>query len=335
MSNDDLRSTHPTTSLPGDPFPVPPNMNNMESVGIARKVDEKYDRGNELNDSDVRTNPGNTNGAEQEQESMASSSSRTDPVADIGKAGGANSPAIIPAQNCESGSNQYPEIQNPPLQVMERPEDTVPSSLYKIPSHVFNSTNTNAPEWSIASNESLFSIHMGTMSFTKEVHWFKSGELEKYSDMIMAGPPNSFQSNQVPGNKFNNMSQRTAEQDQGSGVTEAKAAETMREVIMENTQKNNAEELSIEDGNGTSPAEVLPNPNSKSGRSDVSAQSFAFKPLTGNGSKGMNGSSRHEEEKPKQQNPKETTNGAEALNSSPKASSKRWLSCFACCAFCR
>ncbi|KAI9070775.1 hypothetical protein K1719_029905 [Acacia pycnantha] len=328
MSNADLGKTH----LPEDPFQVQPNMNNMESAGIAQKVEEKYDHENEMNSSDMRTNPRVTTGVE--QESVASSISRKDLVADFGKASGANSPEVNPSQNFESGGNQYPEIQKPPLQVME---DNVPSgSLYKFPSHVFNRTSANAPEWSIASNDSLFSIHTGTMSFTKDVPWFKSGELDKYGDMIMPGLPNSFQSNQLPpGNKFNDMSQRTAEQDQG--IMEAKAAETMREVIMENTQKNTREEPPIiDDEDGTSQAKVLSDPINKSGLSDVSAKSFSFQPLTGDGSQRKKGSSKHGEKKADKQKAEESKTGAEALNSAQKACNKKWrLSCFACCAFCR
>ncbi|KAK4252521.1 hypothetical protein QN277_014512 [Acacia crassicarpa] len=328
MSNADLGKTH----LLEDPFQVRPNMNSMESAGVAQKVEEKYDHENEMNNSDMRTNPRNTAGVE--QESVASSSLTTDRVADIGKASGANSPAVNPSQNFQSGGSQYPEIQKPPLQVME---DNVPSgSFYKIPSHVFNRTSANVPEWSIASNDSLFSIHTGTMSFTREVPWFKSGELDKYGDMIMPGLPNSFQSNHLlPGNKFNDMSQRTAEQDQG--IMEAKAAETMREVIMENTQKNTREEPPIiDDEDGTSQAKVLSDPNNKSGHSDVSAKSFSFQPLTGDGSQRKNGSSKHGEKKAEKQRAEESKTGAEALNSAQKAWNKRWrLSCFACCAFCR
>jgi len=42
---------------------------------------------------------------------------------------------------------------------------------YRIPSHVFARTTSTAPvEWSIVSNESLFSIHIGNNSFTFPQH---------------------------------------------------------------------------------------------------------------------------------------------------------------------
>lgn len=72
-------------------------------------------------------------------------------------------------------------LESPPVQVMERPPD---ASGYRIPPYVFarNKSNTLNPEWSTASNESLFSIHTGNMSFTRDqFSWLlKSGELGMY-----------------------------------------------------------------------------------------------------------------------------------------------------------
>lgn len=47
----------------------------------------------------------------------------------------------------------------------------------RIPPSVFASTMTPKQEWSIQSNESLFSIHMGDQSFSK---MYKSGELTNF-----------------------------------------------------------------------------------------------------------------------------------------------------------
>ncbi|KAK1387995.1 hypothetical protein POM88_016173 [Heracleum sosnowskyi] len=68
----------------------------------------------------------------------------------------------------ELGSND--PTTSPPTQVMERP------SKYRIPSSVFARSQSNNPDWSTASNESLFSIQMGNMSFRKDDLW-KSGEI--------------------------------------------------------------------------------------------------------------------------------------------------------------
>lgn len=47
----------------------------------------------------------------------------------------------------------------------------------RIPPSVFATTMTPKQEWSIQSNESLFSIHMGDQSFSK---MYKSGELTNF-----------------------------------------------------------------------------------------------------------------------------------------------------------
>ncbi|KAL5100072.1 hypothetical protein RYX36_004399 [Vicia faba] len=75
-----------------------------------------------------------------------------------------------------SEKDMLPTI-NPPIQVMDR-SGRIDSS--RIPSSVFdgnNSSNGHSPlEWSIASNESLFSIHIGHHSFNRG-NTFKVGEL--------------------------------------------------------------------------------------------------------------------------------------------------------------
>lgn len=87
----------------------------------------------------------------------------------------------------ELGSND--PTTSPPTQVMERPSE----SKHRIPSSVFARSNSNTPDWSTTSNESLFSIQMGNMSFIKDDLWksgeigLKSAELEmiKNGDLVM------------------------------------------------------------------------------------------------------------------------------------------------------
>lgn len=72
-----------------------------------------------------------------------------------------------------SDNNAHLALESPPNQVMERNSTTTTTasttSPYRIPSHVFKRSKSNTPvEWSLTSNESLFSVHMGNMSFTKE-----------------------------------------------------------------------------------------------------------------------------------------------------------------------
>ncbi|XP_039023722.1 uncharacterized protein LOC120156475 [Hibiscus syriacus] len=83
-------------------------------------------------------------------------------------------------------------IQSPPIQVMDRVIEGL--DPYRVPSSVFDrSKSTNPASWSIASNESLFSIQIGNTSFSREQFLnFKSGEFfedELLSTSPAASPP--------------------------------------------------------------------------------------------------------------------------------------------------
>lgn len=54
---------------------------------------------------------------------------------------------------------------SPPVQTMETPSSFDPN---RIPASVFSGKPANGSEWSVASNDSLFSIHMGNSSFPKD-----------------------------------------------------------------------------------------------------------------------------------------------------------------------
>lgn len=183
-----------------------------------------------------------------------------------------------PSHTHTLGSNNEATTQFPPTQVMERPADPNDTASYRIPSSVFARTKSTAPmEWSVTSNESLFSIHTGNMSFTREqVLWLnKSGELGLPGDSTFSGPLIDFSSNQPPSNqapmnKSTEIGQINGNVNEHFDVTESKAAETMREVIKENEDERNKEK-SLAKGAVHSP--------SLSRRSDVSGasiKSFAF-----------------------------------------------------------
>lgn len=77
----------------------------------------------------------------------------------------------------------------PIIQVMERPGDFDPN---RIPSSIFSRPSTPT-EWSVASNDSLFSIHIGNNSFSRDhvsridVDVHKSGELPKSGELSNSG----------------------------------------------------------------------------------------------------------------------------------------------------
>lgn len=110
-----------------------------------------------------------------------------------------------PASASTVSNNMYeprvhtlPPTQSPPVQVMDRSGGYEP---YRIPSSVFARSKSSSPvEWSIASNESLFSIQLGNNSFSRDhvIMWGddlpKSGEQLKSSELIQFSP-------QPPGEK--------------------------------------------------------------------------------------------------------------------------------------
>ncbi|XP_054809394.1 uncharacterized protein LOC129311258 isoform X1 [Prosopis cineraria] len=88
-----------------------------------------------------------------------------------------NSP--VPTSTC------VPPPVSPPVQVMDLSGGYDPN---RIPSSIFARNNTSPIEWSTASNESLFSIHLGNYSFSRDHasafdDLYKSGELTKSGEL--------------------------------------------------------------------------------------------------------------------------------------------------------
>ncbi|KAA8532896.1 hypothetical protein F0562_032987 [Nyssa sinensis] len=86
----------------------------------------------------------------------------------------------------ESMLHGMSSTQSPTIQVMERPGGYNPS---RIPSSVFASKSpVPNDQWSVASNDSLFSIQIGNNSFSRDImlggYSYKSGELTKSSELI-------------------------------------------------------------------------------------------------------------------------------------------------------
>ncbi|XVF11786.1 hypothetical protein REPUB_Repub08aG0058000 [Reevesia pubescens] len=234
----------------------------------------------------------------------------------------------------------------PPTQAMDTASGGSPSD--RIPPYIFARTNTTGQaEWSVASNESLFSIHMGNTSFSKEqLNWmYKSGELG-YIDSTHSGTLIDLPGSQTPTRKSNEITKKSADNLNGGqfGVNEAAAAETMREVLREkeSQHKDNIAK------------ESAPHSRSLSQHSDASVKSFAFPILTGDAdyktgsfrksTKNKKQSSTRPSaipketpqippEAPKPQTPPETPkqDKSETPKATRNAGPKRWFSCFSCC----
>lgn len=95
----------------------------------------------------------------------------------------------------ESSGNVMSPTQSPPLQTMDRVGGYESYDPFRIPSAVFQRSRSITPlEWSIASNESLFSIHVGNNSFSRDHVLMlsdlgKSGELTKSGELFVFNPP--------------------------------------------------------------------------------------------------------------------------------------------------
>ncbi|KAL6499151.1 hypothetical protein OROHE_026179 [Orobanche hederae] len=83
--------------------------------------------------------------------------------------------------NLSSASQDPSHMKSPPIQTMGQ----APPAGYdpnRIPTSIFSTKPTNPTEWSVASNESLFSIHMGNNSFSRDytILFGKSGDLQDF-----------------------------------------------------------------------------------------------------------------------------------------------------------
>ncbi|KAF3654247.1 putative pentatricopeptide repeat-containing protein-like [Capsicum annuum] len=99
-------------------------------------------------------------------------------------------PDFFPQTSEWSGANPAP-MKSPPMHNMGHPPGYDPN---RIPLSIFASKpNSSGMEWSTASNESLFSIHMGNSSFNRDQYnmMYRSGELmkpEEWSSSLYNAP---------------------------------------------------------------------------------------------------------------------------------------------------
>ncbi|KAK7411333.1 hypothetical protein VNO78_02766 [Psophocarpus tetragonolobus] len=239
------------------------------------------------------------------------------------------------------------EKQNPPLQVMERPENPTTTSNYRFPSHVFDRHKSKSnTQWSTASNESLFSIQMGNTSFSGDTAWMnKSGELDKTGDINLSGPISSNQpplppqSQPLPQPQPQPQRQPQSQpqpqpqsQPQLQSQSPPQAPSTKFNDISQSTAKDYEDSKDTEEKAAETMREMeAPNPLL------LMCKPLPLIPFI-YGEK--HHSSKHGEEKkkqqkqPEQQTPKAPAEAVQTPKSTANAShkeSKSWLSCFSCC----
>ncbi|XP_073017263.1 uncharacterized protein [Primulina eburnea] len=181
------------------------------------------------------------------------------PISENSKETSSTQSAVPPNANAASSVTDAPRTQT-----MEHNPNTC---SYRIPSHVFARNKSSTPtDWSVASNESLFSIHMGNMSFTNDHLFWKSGEL-RADQTSTSGQMFSYSAAQCAGGKAG-VDTRSRE----LGIAEA----MMKEVIRDCENQKNEESLAQ--------ARCV---SHRSEGSRTSTKSFAFWTATGDREKGV------------------------------------------------
>nr|XP_010915319.1 uncharacterized protein LOC105040476 [Elaeis guineensis]XP_010915320.1 uncharacterized protein LOC105040476 [Elaeis guineensis]XP_010915322.1 uncharacterized protein LOC105040476 [Elaeis guineensis]XP_019704537.1 uncharacterized protein LOC105040476 [Elaeis guineensis]XP_019704538.1 uncharacterized protein LOC105040476 [Elaeis guineensis]XP_029119026.1 uncharacterized protein LOC105040476 [Elaeis guineensis] len=196
--------------------------------------------------------------------------------------------------------------QSPPVQVMGKSDGFDPD---RIPSSIFTRTKSTAPmEWSVASNESLFSIQMGRSGELTGL--YNNGQWDGYpsiSPLPVSGPANNVGT--------------------GLGLEEPSVAEAANAEAMKDVLRAAAEEK------GNPLTGGMPHSDSKRSDSSVNSyRSFAFPILTD----GKNGSIKVEsvrQHTPKEQ-PRQPQPQTESPKAVPVAAANKWFPCFSCCPFC-
>ncbi|CAL9202156.1 unnamed protein product [Musa hybrid cultivar] len=212
--------------------------------------------------------------------------------------------------------------QSPSIQLMGRADVPDPN---RIPSSVFDRTKSNTPmEWSVASNESLFSIHTG-----------KSGDLTSlYGNHSDGFPPPLGGSSPARSVGVGSSLRQPVESEVTSAQQPKK--DVLKAITEEHAEKDRPSTL----GN-------IPHSDSTPRFSDCgsvnSYRSFAFPILTVEGRNGsFKGESVQPFEKEQTQQPQQPQSEEHPEADTPKTKQVaarrtwlRWPSCFSCCSFCR
>nr|GMD39017.1 Glutamate--tRNA ligase [Ipomoea batatas] len=177
------------------------------------------------------------------------------------------------------------------MQVMDRSMDT----SHRIPSSVFELDHSSDPiQWSTASSESLFSIHLGNTSISGDYGLRCSDECGTRGEASIDRPVPTRQVSDRPSVKL-------------------RAVEASLEEEGSRESEDHNHEKSFAEGRG----------------SNASVKSFAFPILAGEDSTGKLGCSARFPE-PKQA-PSPTQEIEPSPQSEPEAAQKKWFSCFPCC----
>nr|XP_043637778.1 uncharacterized protein LOC122608752 [Erigeron canadensis] len=269
-----------------------------------------------------------------------------------------------PFQDSESQHGEKTSVEIPPIQVMERPT----SERYRIPSSVFARKESINTGWGMPSNESLFSINMGGMSFRNQdsLVW-RSGDLDLgYSiEPSPCGTPievgtipeldETGETSESDASDKNlevdggSSSQEFSEQGRSHKLSEEDKIQSLSEISKNHGPSIASEPVSpiIQDGQGNE--SVVEELNSHFAAESGDRSSFAFPILTANTDKGTSSritnspkgipqSAKSEPQletrshsEPKPEADKETNQSGPPKADPPPAT---WTNCFGCCTSC-
>ncbi|PIN14539.1 hypothetical protein CDL12_12835 [Handroanthus impetiginosus] len=220
-------------------------------------------------------------------------------------------------------SSEISPMKSPPVQTMGQRAGYDPN---RIPASIFSTKVTNPSEWSVASNESLFSIHMGNNSFSQDqaILFGKSGELPRL-DECNSSEDKSSELSSLPSSLSPVMEVSAHEESDAASCQVSQLENDDSRKSLKVAPGANMENHAVEK---TAPTEVVRLASSSTPRlsdeSGNSSSSFAFPVLVNDG--GKTGSVIGVTEKPEkpqlqEQVPKEDTH---------KPSRTRWCSWFTC-----
>lgn len=230
------------------------------------------------------------------------------------------------------------QMKSPPIQTMGQPGNYDPN---RIPSHIFSAKPTTPTDWSVASNESLFSIHMGNNSFSRDnaILFGKSGELPPWLEewnnnsspnlhYASEPKPSEFSSSLPPVMEVSAHEENDVKSVKVSKVLEKEESDEVPKFPAGENVKNNAKETitPVEEARPSAAATSasLPRLSDESGNS---GSSFAFPVFASDSGKSRSLKSlqviteKQEKVQKQSHDPNATT---------PKAPETRWFSCVFC-----
>ncbi|CAL5185977.1 unnamed protein product [Lathyrus oleraceus] len=240
---------------------------------------------------------------------------------------------------------------SPPLQLMNpNPNSNSGYDPNRIPSSAFGPKPVSPMEWSVASNESLFSLHFGNNSFSREqfLATRKSGELSRTNDLSETSSKtlttvqevnHKNDDNELDNERLSLSSDSSRDSTDTSDKTTNVSSKTdnirtsnVEETMLDKTHDNHSE---MEVVPNEEPKNYAPNVLYRSVESDMSNRSFQFPILT---VEGVRTSSETVESVKKGKNEKQEQDQPIEKPCSPKYETKpkqrvriwRCCSCFSC-----